>query len=141
MEPLSPRAANIQIKPKAPGKQVVKPVEAKKPTNQKEHAPKPPAVVVQPPLDGESLSEDYRTGNHLGKGGFAVCYEGELKCKNDSTRDRIYALKIVPAKMNHKKMEDKVCTHNFLFVQARLIFRIVSDGTPDTCEAPPSKYC
>ena len=108
MEPLSPRAANIQIKPKAAGKQTIKPVEAKKATHIKEHAPKPPPVVVQPPVDEMSLSEDYKTGDHLGKGGFAVCYEGELQCRRPSMKDRIYALKIVPAKMNHKKMEDKV---------------------------------
>ena len=37
-----------------------------------------------------------------------MCYEGELQCRNDNMKDRIYALKIVPARMNHKKMEDKV---------------------------------
>ena len=108
MEPLSPRAANIQVKSKAAGKQTVKPIETKKPSNLKEHAPKPPPVVVQPPVDDSSLSENYKTGNHLGKGGFAVCYEGELQSKRPSVKDRIYALKIVPSKMNHKKMEDKV---------------------------------
>ena len=118
MEPLSPRAANIQPKPKASGKAVVKSSEAKKPTNQKEHAPKPPAVVVQPPLGENSLSESYKTGNHLGKGGFAVCYEGELQCRKAEMRDRIYALKIVPAKMNHKKMEDKVCLCRLEFMGA-----------------------
>ena len=116
MEPLSPRAPNIQAKSKASGKAAVKPSEAKKAANQKEHAPKPPAVVVQPPLDEKSLSESYRTGNHLGKGGFAVCYEGELQCRNENMRDRIYALKIVPAKMNHKKMEDKVCLYPLEFM-------------------------
>lgn len=108
MEPLSPRAANIQVKPTGAGKQSIKPVEAKRTTNLKEHAPKPPPVVVQPPIDEDSPPEDYRTGNHLGKGGFAVCYEGELQCSRPSMKDRIYALKIVPANMNHKKMEDKV---------------------------------
>ena len=86
----------------------MKPVEAKKITIQKEHAPKPPSVVVQPPVDEGSLSENYRTGNHLGKGGFAVCYEGELRCQGPNKKEHIYALKIVPTKMNHKKMEDKV---------------------------------
>lgn len=108
MEPLSPRAANIQIKPKAASKQVVKLVEAKKTATQKEHAPKPPDLVVQPAIDEDSIPESYRTGNHLGKGGFAVCYEGELQCQRDKSSDRVYALKIVPAKMTQKKMEDKV---------------------------------
>lgn len=108
MEPLSPRAANIQVKPKAAGKPTAKPVEAKKTANQKEHAPKPPPVVVQPPVDESSLPENYKTGNHLGKGGFAVCYEGELQCHRPNIKEHIYALKIVPAKMTNKKMEDKV---------------------------------
>ena len=108
MEPLSPRAPNIQIKPKAAVKQAVNPIEAKKIATQKEHAPKPPDLVVQPPVDEDSEPESYRTGNHLGKGGFAICYEGELQCETENSRDRVYALKIVPAKMNQKKMEDKV---------------------------------
>lgn len=139
MEPLSPRAANIQAKPKASGKMAVKPSEAKKVANQKEHAPKPPAVVVQPPLDGTSLSESYRTGNHLGKGGFAVCYEGELQCRNDNMRDRIYALKIVPAKMNHKKMEDKVVLYRLEFVGV-LMTALVPNRASDTREAAPSEH-
>ena len=108
MEPLSTRAANIQSKPKITEKQTTKAAEVKRTSNEKEHAPKPPPVVLQPPVDEYSLAETYRTGNHLGKGGFAVCYEGELQCTKPSMRDRIYALKVVPAKMNHKKMEDKV---------------------------------
>ena len=140
MEPLSPRAANIQAKPKASGKAAVKPSEVKKIANQKEHAPKPPAMVVQPPLDGTSLSESYKTGNHLGKGGFAVCYEGELQCRKDNIRDRIYALKIVPANMNHKKMEDKVCLYRLEFVGVLLI-ALVPHRTSDTCETAPSKHC
>ena len=108
MEPLSDKAANIQAKPKAAGKPTVKPVEAKKIANQKDHAQKPPSVVFQSPVDETSPAENYRTGNHLGKGGFAVCYEGELQCRGPNSKEHIYALKIVPAKMNHKKMEDKV---------------------------------
>ena len=140
MEPLSPRAANIQAKPKASGKAAVKPSEAKKIANQKEHAPKPPAVVVQPPLDGTSVSETYKTGDHLGKGGFAVCYEGELQCRKDKMRDHIYALKIVPAKMNHKKMEDKVCWHRLEFVGIRLI-ALVPNRASNTREVAPPKHC
>ena len=139
MEPLSPRAANIQAKPKSSGKTAIKPSEAKKTANQKEHAPKPPAVVVQPPLHGTSLSESYKTGNHLGKGGFAVCYEGELQCRGDNIKDRIYALKIVPAKMNHKKMEDKVGLDRLESV-GLLLIALVPNRASNTREAPPSKH-
>ena len=140
MEPLSPRSGNIQAKPISNGKQAVKPAGAKKPSNLKEHAPKPPPVVVQPPVDEESLSENYKTGNHLGKGGFAVCYEGELQCEKQSMKDRIYALKIVPAKMNHKKMEDKVClkgSDDTIAVNGMA----VPNRAPDTCEASSPKHC
>ena len=46
-------------------------------------------------------------GRELGKGGFAICYEGTLlgqKYGKNST----FALKIVKAKMGLKKMEEKV---------------------------------
>ena len=109
MEPLSPRAVNIQIKPKTAGKPMIKSAVTKKAPAQDTHAPKPPSVVIQPPLDGKSKPEQYKTGNHLGRGGFAVCYEGELQCKSDVKPDRIYALKILPSQMNSQKMEDKVC--------------------------------
>ena len=108
MEPLSPRAVNIQSRPKPATRDYVKPVNAKDAPKAKELAPKPPPLVIQPPAGDGILSDKYKTGNHLGKGGFAVCYEGELQCKRYKTPDRIYALKIVPAKMNNKKMEEKV---------------------------------
>lgn len=108
MEPLSPRAVNIQSKSRAASKDYAKPLTAKEPPKTKEHALKPPPIVVQPPVQQGMLSDKYKIGNHLGKGGFAVCYEGELQCKKYKTADRIYALKVVLAKMNHKKMEDKV---------------------------------
>lgn len=47
----------------------------------------------------------YKTGKCLGKGGFAICYEGQLA----GTKHR-YALKIVKSKMPQKKMEQKFQT-------------------------------
>lgn len=108
MDPLSPRAVNIQTKPRLPPKGYVNPVKAQPAPKAKDPVPKPPPLVIQPPTSPGSHSDQYRIGNHLGKGGFAVCYEGELQCKRNSTQDRIYALKTVPAKMNNRKMEDKV---------------------------------
>ncbi|KAL8826556.1 MAG: hypothetical protein Q9191_003725 [Dirinaria sp. TL-2023a] len=119
MEPLSPRAVNIPSKSRAAAaKDYAKPSANKEPPKAKEHAIKPPPIIVQPPVQEGMLSDKYRIGNHLGKGGFAVCYEGELQCKKYKTTDRVYALKVVPATMNHKKMEDKFRTE--LQIHAKL---------------------
>lgn len=108
MEPLSPRAVNIQTKPRPPQKAYVNPVKTQAAPKVKDPVPNPPPIVIQPPISQGSLSDKYKIGNHLGKGGFAVCYEGELQCRKYNTQDRIYALKTVPAKMSNKKMEEKV---------------------------------
>ena len=108
MEPLSPRAVNIQTKPRTTTKANCDPVKAQGPSKAKDPVPKPPPLVIQPPAGHGMLSDKYKIGNHLGKGGFAVCYEGELQCQKYNAQDRIYALKTVPAKMNNSKMEEKV---------------------------------
>ena len=95
-ECLSPRSANIPSK--APP--TTKPKD-------KNHASPPPKYVIQPQgLLGEP-GEKYSMGRELGKGGFAICYEGTLlgqKYGKGST----FALKIVKANMGLKKMEEKV---------------------------------
>lgn len=141
MEPLSPRAVNIPSKSRAAAKDYAKPSANKEPPKAKEHAIKPPPIIVQPPVQEGLLSDKYRIGNHLGKGGFAVCYEGELQCKKYKTADRIYALKVVPATMNHKKMEDKVpmdkeTTEIHLLTQSE-----VPNRAPDTCETASPEHC
>ncbi|MCJ1316700.1 Cell cycle serine/threonine-protein kinase cdc5/MSD2 [Xylographa vitiligo] len=97
-ECLSPRSANIPSK--APS--TTKPKD-------KNHASPPPKYVVQPQgLLGEP-GERYAMGRELGKGGFAICYEGTLlgqKYGKSST----FALKIVKANMGLKKMEEKFRT-------------------------------
>jgi len=67
----------------------------------------PPEWVIQPPQNGDILSETYKTGELLGKGGFALCYEGELQPRGDRP-PKTYALKIVRAKMTQDKVADKV---------------------------------
>ena len=47
-------------------------------------------------------------GKELGKGGFAICYEGTLVGQKRGTKAGKFALKIVKAKMALKKMEEKV---------------------------------
>ncbi|MCJ1417055.1 Cell cycle serine/threonine-protein kinase cdc5/MSD2 [Xylographa parallela] len=100
-ECLSPRSANIPSK--APP--TTKPKD-------KNHASPPPKYVIQPQgLLGEP-GEKYSMGRELGKGGFAICYEGTLlgqKYGKGST----FALKIVKANMGLKKMEEKVIAPGF----------------------------
>ena len=116
MEALSPRSTNIQAKPKLSKLKEKETAEneekkaeaAKKASKEKDYAPPPPEWVLQPPMIKGGLAEKFRTGNCLGKGGFAICYEGELRNKGRGAGKTVFALKIVKAYMNLKKMEDKV---------------------------------
>ncbi|MCJ1396972.1 Cell cycle serine/threonine-protein kinase cdc5/MSD2 [Xylographa trunciseda] len=97
-ECLSPRSANIPSK--APP--TTKPKD-------KNHASPPPKYVMQPQgLLGEP-EENYSIGRELGKGGFAICYEGILLGQKHG-KSSTFALKIVKAKMGLKKMEEKFRT-------------------------------
>ena len=114
MDALSPISANIQVKPKMTRQKEVADEEAKradaakKALKEKEYAPVPPEWVLQPPISEGRLAEKFRTGRCIGKGGFAICYEGELRNKIPGQDKKIFALKVVKAKMSQKKMEDKV---------------------------------
>lgn len=111
MEALSPRSTNQMLKPKVPMERKVldrnaaAASAAQKAASSKNHAPPPPPIVSEPSEDGER----YRTGNFLGKGGFAVCYEGTLQ-----RNGRVFAMKVVRSEMTQKKMQEKVpnpCAH------------------------------
>lgn len=67
----------------------------------KNHADPPPSIVTEP----EEEAEQYHIGGFLGKGGFAVCYEGTL-----ARNGRVFAMKVVKSQMPQKKMEEKVAT-------------------------------
>ncbi len=116
MQALSPRSTNIQAKPKLSkleekelaDEEAKRAEAAKKALKEKEYAPAPPEWVLQPPLLKGGLVEKFRTGKCLGKGGFAICHEGELRNKGRGAGKTIFALKIVKTYMNMKKMEDKV---------------------------------
>lgn len=105
MEALSPRSTNLRLKPKAtvnppkPGPRAAPAAAAQRPPPPKHHAPPPPPVVTEPGEDAER----YATGAFLGKGGFAVCYEGKLL-----RNGRVFAMKVVRSEMGQKKMEEKV---------------------------------
>lgn len=72
---------------------------AQKASTSKNHAEPPPSIVPEP----EDGRERYSIGGFLGKGGFAVCYEGTL-----ARNGRVFAMKVVKSQMPQKKMEEKV---------------------------------
>ncbi|OGM50909.1 putative serine/threonine protein kinase [Aspergillus bombycis] len=106
MEALSPRSTNQVIKPKPMERKVLDrnaaaAAAAQKAASSKNHAPPPPPLVAEPEEDGER----YSTGAFLGKGGFAICYEGTLLRNN-----RVFAMKVVRSEMAQKKMQEKFRT-------------------------------
>lgn len=101
MEALSPRDANAQRLPK-PMDVKAKTAAQLKAAKEKEHPPPPPPEVTEPPSADRPDGAKYQVGRLLGKGGFAVCYNGQLV----PTKQR-YALKIVKSHMP-PKMEQKV---------------------------------
>ena len=123
MEALSPRSTNQVIKPKPMERKVLDrnaaaAAAAQKAASSKNHAPPPPSLVAEPEEDGER----YSTGAFLGKGGFAICYEGTLLRNN-----RVFAMKVVRSEMAQKKMQEKV--PSALLQDRRLR---VTDGTHDS---------
>jgi hypothetical protein len=106
MEVLSPRSANLPLKQKLdmkPSKTDRKPKAEEKPQNPDRIDEKwrPPPEVTEPTEERQT----YVVGKKLGKGGFAVCFEGTSRA--DSRR---YALKVVKAKVQQTKMMEKFRT-------------------------------
>lgn len=105
MEALSPRDANARRPPASEFKTAVtnKAAAALKPNKEKDQHPLPPPPnVTEPPSTDRREGAVYQVGKLLGKGGFAICYEGKL-----AGTSKRYALKIVKSKMP-LKMEQKV---------------------------------
>lgn len=100
LEALSPRDANAQRAPKAMEIKT-KTAAQMRATKEKEHPPPPPPEVYEPPCADRPEGATYQVGKLLGKGGFAVCYTGQLL----PAKHR-FALKVVksimPAKMEQK---------------------------------------
>ncbi|KAI1333387.1 Pkinase-domain-containing protein [Xylariaceae sp. FL0255] len=100
---LSPRDVNVQR-----SNRVAEPAKAKTAVAskqvQKEPPLQPPSQVPEPPSTDRKDGAVYQIGKMLGKGGFAVCYEGQLPGHRKK-----YALKIVRRKMP-PKMEQKFQT-------------------------------
>ncbi|KAK1752407.1 cell cycle serine/threonine-protein kinase CDC5/MSD2 [Echria macrotheca] len=103
MEALSPRDANARRMPPPNELKAKAPVQLKS-TKDKEHPPPPPNNVTEPPSSDRKEGAVYQVGKLLGKGGFAICYDGKL-----AGTSKRYALKIVKCQMP-TKMEQKFQT-------------------------------
>ncbi|KAK3336492.1 hypothetical protein B0T19DRAFT_40329 [Cercophora scortea] len=103
MEALSPRDANAQRAPRV-NELKSKAMAQLKTAKDKEHPPPPPNNVTEPPSSDRREGAVYQVGKLLGKGGFAICYDGKL-----AGTSKRYALKIVKAQMA-PKMEQKFQT-------------------------------
>ena len=107
IEALSPRSANLPMNPP----NAVKNIKKTKNDAQTKAAPpainpdkidekwRPASMVKEPGSDGDA----YLTGKKLGRGGFAVCFEG----RSERTRD-VFALKVVKSHVEQKKQLEKV---------------------------------
>ncbi|KAK4230512.1 hypothetical protein QBC38DRAFT_468925 [Podospora fimiseda] len=104
MEALSPRDANAQRVPRAPELKTKAAAQVLKTAKDKEHPPPPPNNVVEPPNTDRREGMVYEVGKLLGRGGFAICYEG-----TPAGSSKRFALKIVKSQMP-TKMEQKFQT-------------------------------
>lgn len=103
VEALSPRDVNAQRLPKTTEAKA-KAAAQLKAAKDKEHPPPPPPEVVEPSSTDRPDGAVYHIGKLLGKGGFAICYSGQLLPSKQK-----FALKIVKSQMP-SKMEQKVST-------------------------------
>jgi len=100
MEALSPRDANAQRVHRPQNELKTKAAVQLKSAKDKEHPPPPPNHVTEPPSADRKEGAVYQVGKLLGKGGFAICYDGKLV----GTAKR-YALKIVKSQMASKMLQ------------------------------------
>lgn len=104
MEALSPRSTNLPMKAPAAFKKTnidtrTKPASSVINLDKIDEKWRPAAVIKEPEPEGDA----YLTGRKLGRGGFAVCFEG----RSERTRE-IFALKVVKSHVEQKKQLEKV---------------------------------
>ena len=118
MAALSPRSANIPAKlephPRK-GQLDAKVATLRALEREKDHPPPPPAIVKEPNTADGGEGEEYTMGRYLGKGGFAICYQGEARGKGQAEAGQLYALKIVKSAMPQPKLAEKVRSTTCLY--------------------------
>lgn len=124
MEALSPRDANAQRMPRV-NELKTKAAAQLKTARDKEHPPPPPNNVIEPSSSDRKEGAVYQVGKLLGKGGFAICYDGKLAGTN-----KRFALKIVKCQMP-TKMEQKVC---FLLLTRAKTFPLTGFSSKPNCK-------
>lgn len=128
LEALSPRDANAQRLPKT-NEVKTKTAAQVKSTKDKDHPPPPPAEVLEPSSNEHPNGAVYQVGKMLGRGGFAICYSGQLQ-----TSKEVYALKIVKSQMP-PKMEQKVRSFSGdIYCRHVLIVNLVSNGAANSLQ-------
>lgn len=93
---------------------------------------RPTSVIKEPGPDGDA----YVTGKKLGRGGFAVCFEG----RSERSRE-VFALKIVKSHVEQKKQLEKVRIRLQLEKVVADTALKVSNRIADPCEDAPSQHC
>lgn len=137
MEVLSPRSANVPMKNQTEMKKTnvetrKKPVEKHQNPDKIDDKWRPADVVREPSSEGDA----YITGKKLGKGGFAVCFEGRSQKTSD-----VYALKVVKSHVEQKKQLEKVSLLLDHILRTMLIFNFaVSHRATDSCQNASSLY-
>lgn len=116
MEALSPRSANLPMKPPPavkkpktdtrtrPTQSATRPTQSAINPDKIEEKWRPASVIREPGAEGDA----YLIGKKLGRGGFAVCFEG----RSERSRD-IFALKVVKSNVQQKKQLEKVKTRRW----------------------------
>ncbi len=141
---LTPRDVNIQIPSQKPtdAAKVKAALASKVVQKEKDHPPPPPPMIYEPPSSDGKDGVAYQVGKMLGKGGFALCYEGHIPGNK-----RKYALKVVKSKMP-SKMEQKVglsiarrrCTEANGSAVPNRIADSLQNETPKYCSVPQSIF-
>ncbi|KAI9784837.1 MAG: Cell cycle serine/threonine-protein kinase cdc5/MSD2 [Geoglossum umbratile] len=112
MEPLATRSANAVPKAKPASRKEVARQEDKAELDRKEqrariHPEDPPRYVQEPNGPDGQEGQKYAVEGYLGAGGFAKCWQAELRDKRTRKTGERVALKVVRADMGSKKMREK----------------------------------
>lgn len=135
VDALSPR--DINALPKRTTDLKAKATAQLKSSKDKDHPPPPPPQIAEPPSSDRSDGAVYQVGKILGKGGFAICYDG----KHVETGKR-YALKIVKSQMPLKMQQKVSDAFNSVWTMSMdTKGNTVPNRTADPFEDATSEHC